>query len=64
MSEEEVDVHTSFDQEKWEELVEFLDRFNDSRKSSKKFYSQKILELAYQRMQEFKEREEDIKSIF
>lgn len=58
-----MDVHTSFDKEKWDELVEFIEQFNDTRKSSKKFYSQKILQLAYQRMEEFKEEKEDIENI-
>lgn len=61
---EEVDVHTSFDQEKWDELTDFIDRFKDSRRSGKKFYSQKMLELAYQRMEEFKDFEEEIESVF
>jgi hypothetical protein len=61
--EEQVDVHTSFDQEKWDELVEFIEQFNDTRKSSKKFYSQKMFELARMKVEEFKEAEEEIDSI-
>ncbi|MFB6241740.1 MAG: hypothetical protein ABEJ36_02960 [Candidatus Nanosalina sp.] len=60
MGEDTVRVDTEWDEEKFEELQEFIDDHKDSRRSGKKFYSQRILNMAHKYMQDFKEEEKEI----
>lgn len=55
-----VEVWTEVPEEEFEEMKEFIDEHKDSRKRSKKFYAQKIFELALLRKREFEEESGDV----
>ena len=55
-----VNVQTEVPEEEFEELKEFIDEHKDTRKRSKKFYAQKIFELALLRKKEFEEESGDV----
>lgn len=55
-----VDLHTEVSKEKFEEIKEFIDDHKDTRKRSKKFYGQKILDLAILRARQFEEESGDV----
>jgi len=57
---EMVDLHTEVSKEKFEEIKEFIDDHKDTRKRSKKFYGQKILDLAILRARQFEEDSGDV----
>ena len=50
-----VELWTEVPEEEWEEMKQFIDEHKDTRKRSKKFYAQKIFELALLRKREFEE---------
>lgn len=62
MTEEEnsVEVWTEVPEDEFEEMKEFIDKHKDTRKRSKKFYAQKIFELALLRKREFEEESGDV----
>jgi hypothetical protein len=55
-----VEVWTEVPEEEFEELKEFIDEHKDTRKRSKKFYAQKIFELALLRKREFEKESGDV----
>jgi len=55
-----VNVQTEVPVDEWEEMKEFIDEHKDTRKRSKKFYAQKIFELALLRKREFEEESGDV----
>jgi len=57
---EYVNVQTEVPEEEFEELKEFIDEHKDTRKRSKKFYAQKIFDLALLRKREFEEESGDV----
>lgn len=50
----EIDIHTSWDQDDWNELTDLVDEFKDSRKHSKKYYSKMAFRLALEYLQDKK----------
>jgi len=58
-----VNVQTEIPEEEFEEMKEFIDEHKDTRKRSKKFYAQKIFELALLRKREFEEESGDVLDI-
>lgn len=58
--EDSVNVQTEIPEEQWEEMKQFIDEHKDTRKRSKKFYAQKIFELALLRKREFEEESGDV----
>lgn len=57
---ETVEVWTEVPEEEFQEMKEFIDEHKDTRKRSKKFYAQKIFELALLRKREFEEESGDV----
>jgi hypothetical protein len=55
-----VEVWTEVPEEEFKELKEFIDEHKDTRKRSKKFYAQKIFELALLRKREFEKESGDV----
>jgi hypothetical protein len=58
--EETVELWTEVPEEEWEEMKEFIDEHKETRKRSKKFYAQKVFELALLRKREFEEESGDV----
>jgi len=55
-----INVQTEVPEEEFGEMKEFIDEHKDTRKRSKKFYAQKIFELALLRKREFEEESGDV----
>jgi len=55
-----VEIRAEVPKEDFQEMKEFIDEHKDTRKRSKKFYAQKIFELALLRKREFEEESGDV----
>ncbi|MBY6294307.1 hypothetical protein GLU60_02875 [Nanohaloarchaea archaeon H01] len=58
--EDQVRVDAKIDQEHWKELTEFIDENKESRKHSKQFYLEKIVNLALERKRTRQKHEQEI----
>lgn len=59
MTEQEtVRVDTAWDEERWDELTDLIDEFEDSRRRGKKHYSQQAFKLALEYLQEKKQEQQ------
>lgn len=58
MTQERID--TEWNRDKWNELKELIDRFDDSRRHSKKHYSQIALQVALEELRSKVEEQEDL----
>jgi len=67
MVNDEIRVDARLDKESWDELTEYIDQHKDTRKHSKQFYLEKILEMALSnkenRTKEVRKAEESYKNL-
>ena len=58
--EDKIRVDAKIDQEDWKELTEFIDENKETRKHSKQFYLEKIVNLALERKRSRQKHEQKI----